>query len=1645
MFGKKEEKSFKYPGIRMAMDGNGAVIMCEREASDAAGAYPITPSTQMGEYWAEETAKGHVNVSDRSLIFIEPESEHAAAAVTAGMSMTGLRATNFSSAQGIAFMHESLYAAVGKRLPYVLNIGCRAITKASLNVHCGHDDFHCIDDTGFFQVFANNAQGAADLNLIGRKIAELSLTPAAVAQDGFLTTHLIEPLQVPERELIAEYLGLPEDEIECPTPAQKLLFGETRRRVPAIWDVDNPMLSGSVQNQDAYMQTTAAQRPYFFQHIPEIADQAMEEYYQLTGRRYERIGCYNTEKADYLIVGMGSMIVQAHGLADYLEKTRKLKIGVVDITMFRPFPGDLLGQILKGKKGVCVLERTDQPLAEDLPLMRELRSVVSKCIENGQAKAGKLAQPYEKYDSYSSFADAPHLYSGAYGLGSRDLQPEALIAAIENMLPDGSQRKFFYLGIDFVRDADTPKQEIHIQKLLEAYPDIGDMALRGSENPNLMPEGSITVRMHSVGGWGAITTGKNLVMTLYDLLGYEIKANPKYGSEKKGQPTTYYLSAAPTPIPLNCEYHYVDVVLSPDPNVFGHSNPLAGLKQGGTLIIQSYLGSADEVWESFPRWMQQQVIDNEIHVFYVDGFKIAKEEASDAELQLRMQGNAFQGAFFAGSPLMEMAGLDEKKLFSAIESQLEAKFGSKGRRVVEDNLRVVRRGFDEIHEITNKTIGSRAQLPVKKEIGMPVMLKQLPEAEGGISDIHRFWEQTGSFYATGKGNENLADPYQALSLMPASTGVFRDMTQIRFDYPKWVAENCTACGDCYTICPDSAIPGLVNKVSDVFATAINRIETAGRPTQYLRRESRNVEKRLRELLEEAGEAANVRSVLDQAVLETIGAAEIEEDARAALEEEFGLFLQALGEFDFSVTKPYWNNMEKKSKNSGGLFSITVNPYTCKGCMECVTICEDDALVATHQDEAAIARMRDDWNFWLDLPTSDPSFNRIDDLDEKVGALQTLLMDKENYNSLSCGDGACLGCGEKTIIHLFTSTVTALMQPRVKQQIEKIDKLIEQLEQHIRLKLAEGVDLSSSKAISEAMSGSEESDLTLSGLSENLDSDHEKTVIDREWLQSTTRLLDELRDLKWRYTEGETNNGRAEMGIVNATGCTSVWGSTYPFNPYPFPWASHLFQDSPSVAMGLFEGHMRKMANGFATIRKAELELAGKYNAVEHGAFFQQFNWKQFNEEEWLLCPPVVSVGGDGAMYDIGFQNLSRALASGMPVKVLVLDTQVYSNTGGQACTSGYIGQVADMSPYGKAWKGKEEIRKEVSLIGIAHRTTYVLQGTISNTTHLLEGYIDGLNSRHPALFNIYAVCPPEHGVGDDIAFRQSKMAVESRAYPLMKYDPDAGETIEDCIDLDGNPSLDDDWPTYTIDYLDDKGEACKLEVPMTFADFAVTEGRFRKQFRTAPPETWNDDMVAMHEFLEMDEDDREGKFPYIWGVDSKNRLMRIICAQEIAKSCQERRQFWRQLKGVAGEMNKVDVDALVDQAKVDMANRLSSTLLSMAASGNADALAGSISANGSNGAAAPAGSNGADSADYEPVWIETPECTACDECIEINPKIFAYNDEKKAIIVDPKGGKFKDIVKAAEKCTAACIHPGSPWNATEKDLEKFVKRAAKFQ
>jgi pyruvate-ferredoxin/flavodoxin oxidoreductase len=1634
----KAKPSFKYPGVRAAMDGNTAVIMCERESSDAAGAYPITPSTQMGEYWAEAAATGHINISGRPLIFIEPEGEHAAAAVTAGLSMTGLRSANFSSGQGIAYMHESLYAAVGKRLTYVLNMGTRAITKATLNVHAGHDDYHCIDDTGFFQLFAKNAQHAADLNIIAHRIAETALNPGIVAQDGFLTTHLIESLLLPERELIEEFLGRPDDIIPTPTPAQRIIYGDTRRRIPELWDVDNPVMAGAVQNQDSYMQSVAAQRPFFFDHIEAITDEAFAEFFKLTGRQYQRVMTYKADDADYLILGQGSVVPSAEAVADYLRETRHIKVGVVNLVMFRPFPAALLSKVLKGKKGVAVLERLDQPLAVDLPLMREVRATVSKSIENG---IRSNRPPYPEMAYYVRDEDVPELFSGSFGLGSRDLQPEGIIAAIENMLPDGQGRKHFYLGIDFIHEkAITPKQQTYQQTLQDSYPDLASLALHGSENPNLMPKDSITVRFHSVGGWGAITTGKNLAMTLFELLAYHIKANPRYGSEKKGQPTTYYMSAAPEPIRMNCEYFYTDVVLSPDPNVFNHTNALAGLREGGVFIIQSELGHPDKVWASFPEKYRRVIAEKNIKVFFLDAFKIAREEATDPELQLRMQGNVFQGAFFAATPLMEKAKLDDATFLKAVRDQLQHKFGGKGARVVEDNLRVVKRGFDEIQQITDMPVSDKQLSQALKEIPIPIMVKLQPKSQAPATDIHRFWEQTGNFYLRGMANDNLTDPFIGLSLMPAVSALFRDMTGIRFQHPHWIAENCTGCGDCYTVCPDTACPGLVNDIGQVLDTITSRVKQQHSDVKHLPKASRVLETKFHELLAEAKESDSVRGILDEAIDTTIKEL-ANGNNKKTLTTEFDWFREQLGDFQFALTRPYFTLPEKKEPGGGGLFSITINPYTCKGCKECIEVCPDDALAPQPQTPESIEQLRKDWQLWLDLPNTPQKYVRVENLEERIGALETILLNKDLYLAFSSGDGACMGCSEKTVLHLFIATVESLMQPRIEQHITYLADLISRVERYIETKLVQEINIDNPEGISKALAEAHQGDLTLAGLATKIESQQGTQPLDRTWLQRVMQLVAKLKHLKWKYTQGVTGRGRVPMGILNSTGCSSVWGSTWPFNPYPFPWANHLFQDSPSMAMGVFEGHMAKMADGFKAIRMAEMELNGTYNPAEHDDQFRYFNWHQFSDEEFLLCPPVVVVGGDGAMYDIGFQNLSRALMSGKPLKIVVLDTQVYSNTGGQACTSGFTGQVSDMAPFGKVNAGKQEIRKEIGLIGMAHRTAYVMQSTIAHPNHMIEGFIEGLMAKRPALFNCYTSCQPEHGIGDDMGHHQAKLAVESRAYPLFRYHPDHGVKPEDCFELEGNPDMPADWPTYPLQYHEG-GRDKQMQLPMTFADFAISETRFRKHFRMAPPDTWHENMVPLAEYIELEAEEREGKFPFIWTVNRKQQLSRLLVDQTMVRSTEDRRDFWQMLKAIAGVDKPVlDTEAMENKIRQEVIAKISAGLMQWISGGEqaiAPALSEALQAS-AEAVQAPTASTG----DYMAPWIDSEDCTACDECIKINSNIFAYNDDKHAYIKDPNGGPYKDLVKAAEKCTAQIIHPGLPRNRNQKDIDKWIERGKK--
>ncbi len=256
-------------------------------------------------------------------------------------------------------------------------------------------------------------------------------------------------------------------------------------------------------------------------------------------------------------------------------------------------------------------------------------------------------------------------------------------------------------------------------------------------------------------------------------------------------------------------------------------------------------------------------------------------------------------------------------------------------------------------------------------------------------------------------------------------------------------------------------------------------------------------------------------------------------------------------------------------------------------------------------------------------------------------------------------------------------------------------------------------------------------------------------------------------------------GQENVGIVAATGCNTVYTSTYPYNPYLVSWTNSLFENAPADAMGV-------------------------------RARWDQQGWQA--KRLWI-------VGGDGAMLDIGFQSLSRMLASGADIKVLVLDTQVYSNTGGQSSTSSFKGQDAKMSFHGSAIQGKKENRKELGNICMMHKDVYVAQTTCAHMNHFYKAIMEANQFHGPAIVNVFTTCQPEHGVGDNMAEHQAKLAADSRSFPLFIYDPRKGPRIKDRLSLVGNPNVKDDWYTNP-----------KTGEPVDFITFARSEGRFAKHF-----------------------------------------------------------------------------------------------------------------------------------------------------------------------------------------------------------------------
>ncbi len=1350
----------QFPGIRVTTNGNQLVsYYTEARITDGGVFYPITPSTEMGENYQLSYAEGKLNVFGGSKLAVETEGEHSAQGGAIAFSVCGKRTVNFTSGQGIVYGAEQYYHAPGKFSTMILEVSARALTKHALNVHCGHDDIYAVLDTGWIMLFGKDSQQAADQALIIRRVAELSLTPGINCQDGFLTSHLERTFLRHESELMRRFLGAPDDLIDCPTEAQRALFGPRRRRVPRMIDLENPILLGPVQNQEHYMNGVVAHRTAFCEPILPMLEAAYAEFGELTGRHYGLLSRHQVADAETVFVSLGSAAENIEAAVDYL-RARGEKAGSIHANVLRPVPEAAYVQALAGKRNVIILERTDQPLAGDNPLARDIHTAFAKAVQAGTITA----------------AQVPRFFSGIYGLGSRDFRPEGILGAWG-----------FVTGKLARQDGHTAADGTTLFVVGIDHP----YAVKADERPSLLPEGAIAVRLHSIGGWGMITTGKNLGEIIGELGEHvarrdgavdeygrqkevvHISANPKYGSEKKGAPTEYFLVAAPERIRVNCDLRHVNVVLCCDPKAFTHTNPLDGMSEGGAFVWESDEDPA-MVWQRIPRRYRQDIIARKIRFFTLPGFAIARAATDRPELQLRMQGNAFLGAFFAVSPFLDEFGIGRDHFLEQVEAQYRKKFGRFGDAVVASNMEVMRQGFSQVTEIAYGEVDAPDRSSMRGDSLLPMVgcgthCLQVPRPDFQPERAPIFRRETfDREFRAGLGYHQPASVLAAAGVVAAATGDTATKYVARRQTPVFIAENCTQCMACITSCPDTALPNTAQDLGTLLTTAVRGYVRYEADRNALLAVLPQVTKQVQAGIaaaQQAKAATPVRDLVREAVMPLAGVSDAAKDQLVGIVGTLPLAYQKVNAI--------FQNLEKKTPGAGGIFSIFVSDL-CKGCGECVTECgEHEALKMVDETEDLNARHTTAIGFLNLLPDTPRKYLGLYDPEQpqtsREAALRNHLMVRSSYDALVSGDGACAGCGEKTVLRAAATVTEAYMRPLYHQKADRLDAKAAKLRESgpARLKALREKDPAAHALFVKSVAH------FLLGLGGENDADTDARlaahgpIADGTLIEALDAVLtrDAAGHRDIQAVDGRLANGMSVMAMGAHTGCNSVFGSTPPNNPHPYPWMNSLFQDGATVAWLFGEAfimdHARRSVIPERLVdalldREQDVLTAREYFDLAH------FTEAQMTEREVAELPKAWGIGGDGGMGDIGFQNVSKAILQGRPnVKLLMLDTQVYSNTGGQNSDSSVITGGFDMNQIGAATQGKLTEKKGLAEIFTAgHGSPYIAQVSMANAPKLYKALLDALEHRGTAFLQCFTPCQPEHCIGDDSSTTQSQRACD---------------------------------------------------------------------------------------------------------------------------------------------------------------------------------------------------------------------------------------------------------------------------------------------
>ena len=1465
-------------GIETVLDGNTAIAVTEACISEVAALSHSFLSQTAALAWLAEQQRVTNNLFDQPLSVQQADSPRGALASAIGVCQSGHRSSVFLGTQDLSACQDLLQTAAGRHLPLVIHIDNQLSAAHSNTDAAGHEALHQAMDSGCIVLFAANVQQAVDFTLIARHVAEISLTPAIVVMDSAETALSAQNVRLPSLELVQEFIGRADELIKSPSIVQKQLFAEQRRRVPNWHNLDKPVLQGAMQDGKLFALGRAAGEVYFDEMVSDALQQAFNQYRLLTAREYSSVSSFGLKKADLIIIAQGSAIETLTSLSHYLQGIKKnnsanlekINLGVIGLHCLRPFAGTALTDLLSTMtKPLIVLERMNTPLSDNAPLMREIRA----CLHQ-QNKAQQL-------------------HSVIYGLGGSELVPADCYALCEAAKNNSLKGK--YLGIPFIsydiknaksKTKEThPKRQVMLDTLERYYPHISKLGITNVQGREFSLNSGATSLSYAISyiadSGQNVSYAMDLAAYLHLLHNNNIRTSISSAWQQWAQRQTDYISQSDTACAASSTT-LVDYFLLLSGDSKAMLSACEKLAVNGTLIFNdSFLLNAAG---------SQSVISAILHLIQDKNLSLYKvSEPLDGDENKRSIWEEILAALIALQVNKDQLNLKTRKIISLRES-MQADWSLSGDELFKNALNAALENNQPYQ--AEKQLRFLAKQVYKAETASetPEIVKHLGQGRESYDSLPRFWDQTGLLQQQGNSDQLTADPYLATGTIPSLSAAFNDLTAQRNSQqgktlPVFNAQSCIACGDCWSNCPDSAIAIVAVSPKKLIETAINASSAealrsvSSKLASQIARRCRNNEVAV----------SNAGDVLQDAFARFKEKASFPEERMQTIEADFNKACNAVADLPIVLSESLFYAQEKQQNDSGELFSLVINPQSCKACGLCVELCVAQTGDNEHQAPALSNReqhsdneilYRKQWSIWQQIPdTPSATIERL--LKEQtIPAGSALMMSRHNAFALSGGDQAEPASGEKIAMRQLLSAAEYQQQPLIFQFISELERVRNELKTEINHSLAEALPTDNLNLLAEKLSDIKTRQVDLNSLLEQNETVMDEHSIDAMKTRELVDLVLALNDLHWKLSEGVYGLGRARYSLCISSSSIASWAGSFPHNPFHVPVNIDTSGESAQVAMGLMKGQICDLLSAVSLMRQAKAAIDARY--AKQTDKLDNLNWQDLTPEEQQLCPPLFLVGGDDMLGSHGFSQIALLLNSPYPVKVII-----FNELDSGLATSG-------LHQY--RLKRRQDSPNNLAMMAISQKDAYVAQTSIADNDHFQQSVQQLLANNNAGLINIHTPSPQRHGFAAQETVKQAELALYSGMFPLFQYNPQDEGVFGSRLSL--------------------HDVAAQQSNDLNPVHWAINEQRFQAHFSDL--EANAKQPIELSDWIKISAQEQHKKTPFVIINSTEDEQKKIAVSRDFATMIAQQQDRQRVLQELAGI-----VTPFTDYVEACVAERLS--------------------------------------------------------------------------------------------------------------------------